>query len=67
MQLLSLIPVLILLLYLLVSIDLVYDGICELDIGNYLEGEQLFSLLIYLFRSVAETMNSFSVTNNCRC
>ena len=30
MQLLNLIPLLILLLYLLVSIDLVYTGICEL-------------------------------------
>ena len=29
-QLLSLIPILILLLYLLVSIDLVYTGLCEL-------------------------------------
>ena len=64
MQLLSLIPILILLLYLLVSIDLVYTGICELDIKNYLAGEQLSSKL-HLFRSVTETMNSISVTNNC--
>ena len=63
-QLLSLIPILILLLYLLVSIYLVYTGICELDIKNYLAGEQLSSKL-HLFRSVTETMNSFSVTNNC--
>ena len=34
MQLLSLIPILILLLYLLVSIDLVYNGLCGLDILN---------------------------------
>ena len=44
-QLLSLIPILFLLLYLLVSIDLVYTDICELDIRNYLEGEQLSSIL----------------------
>ena len=51
-----LIPILCLLLYLLVSIDLVYTGICELDIRKYLEGEQLSSKL-YLFCSVAETNN----------
>ena len=39
MQLLSLIPILILLLYLLVSIDLVYTGLCEL----VPEQEQLYS------------------------
>ena len=66
MQLLSLIPILILLLYLLVSIDLVYTGIWELDIRNCSEGEQLSSKL-YLFCSAAETMNSFSFTNNCKC
>ena len=43
MQLLSLIPILILLLYLLVSIDLVYTGLCELVLGVYPEGEQMFS------------------------
>ena len=43
MQLLSLIPFLILLLYLLVSIDLVYIGRCELVLEVYPEGEQLFS------------------------
>ena len=66
MQLLSLIPIFILLVYLLVSIDLVYIGICELDTRNCLEGEYLSSKL-YLFCSLAETMNSFSVTNNCKC
>ena len=65
-HLLSLIPNLILLLYLLVSIYLEYIGACELDIGNYLEGEQLSSKL-YLLCPVAETMNNFSVTNNCKC
>ena len=30
------------------------------------EGERLSSKLV-LFCSVAETMNSFSVTNNCKC
>ena len=43
MQLLSLIPILILLLYLLVSIDLVYTGFRELVLGVYPQGEQLFS------------------------
>ena len=43
MQLLNLIPILILLLYLLVSIDLVYTGLSELVIGVYPEGEQLYS------------------------
>ena len=62
MQLLSLIPVLILLLNLLVSIDLVYTGICEFDIRSCSEGEGLSSGL-YLFYFVAETMNNFSVTN----
>ena len=65
-QLLSLIPILILLFYLLVSINLVYTGICELDIRNYLEEKQLSSKL-YLFCSIGETMNSLSVTNNCKC
>ena len=40
-ELLNLIPVLILLLYLLVSIDLVYTGFLELILGVYPEGEQL--------------------------
>ena len=64
MLLLSLI--FILLLYHLVSIDLVYTGICELDIWNYSKGEQLSSKLNSNY-NVAETMNSFNVTNNCQC
>ena len=59
MQLLSLIPILILLLYLLVSIDLVYTGLCELVLGVYPEGEQLYSKL-YSNCSGAETTSSFS-------
>ena len=59
MKLLSLIPILISLLCLLFSIDLVYTGICELDIRNCSRKEQLFSKL-YNFCSVAKTMNSFS-------
>ena len=47
-QLLSLMPILILLFYLLVSIDPVYTGICELGIKKYLEGERLYSKL-FLF------------------
>ena len=59
MQLLSLIPILILLLYLLVSMDLVYTGLCELVLGVYPEGEQLRSTL-YLNCSGAESTSSFS-------
>ena len=59
MQLLSLIPILILLLYLLVSIDLVYNGFRELVLGVHPEGEQLFSKF-YSNCSGAETTSSFS-------
>ena len=59
MQLLSLIAILILLLYLLVSIDLVYTGLCELVLGVYPEAEQLYSKF-YSNCSGAETLNSFS-------
>ena len=45
-QLLSLIPILILLLYLLVSIDLVYTGICEIS-GTVLEKN--YCLISYIF------------------
>ena len=44
-QLLSLKPILILLLHLLVSKDLVDTVICELQIKNCFEGEQLSSIL----------------------
>ena len=54
MQLLSLIPILILLLYLLVSIDLVYTRLCEL----VPEEEQLYSKLNSNC-SGAETANQF--------
>ena len=57
MQLLSLISVLILLLYLLVSIDLVYTGFYELVLGVYPEGEQLHSKF-YSNCSGAETTRS---------
>ena len=50
----------------LFSIDLVYTGICELDIWKCFEGEQL-SFKLCLSYSVAETMNSLSVTNSCQC
>ena len=59
MQLLSLIPILILLLYLLVSIDLVFPGFRELVLGVYIEGEQLYSKF-YSNCSGAETTSSFS-------
>ena len=58
-QLLSLKPIFILLLYLLVSIDLVYTGLCELFLGVYPEGEQLCSKF-YSNCSGAETTSSFS-------
>ena len=58
-QLLSLIPILTLLFYLLVSIDLVYTGLCELVLGVYPEGEQLYSKF-YSNCSGAETTSSFS-------
>ena len=58
MQFLSLIPILILLLYLLVSIDLVYTGLWELVPGVYPEGEQLYSKF-YSSCSGAETTSSF--------
>ena len=58
-QLLILIPILILLLYLLVSIDLVYIGLCEFFPGVYPEGKQLYSKFS-LNCSGAETTSSFS-------
>ena len=59
MQLLSLIPILILFLYCLISKDLVYTGILvRLEERN----RQLISKLNYVF-SLAETMNSFSFTS----
>ena len=59
MQLLSLIHILILLLYLLISMDLVYTGLCEIVPGVYPEGEQLYSKF-YLNCSGAETTTSIS-------
>ena len=59
MQLLSLILILILLIYLLVSIDLVYTGFRELVLGVYPEGEQLYSK-IYSNCSGAEIASNFS-------
>ena len=55
-QLVCLIPILILFLYLLVSIDLVYIGFCELILGVYPEGEQLY-IKIYSNCSGAETLS----------
>ena len=59
MQLLSLIPILILLFNLLVSIDLVYTGFRELVLRVYSKGEQLHSKF-YSICSGAETTSSFS-------
>ena len=61
MQLLSLIPILILLLYLLVSIDLVYTGLCELVLAVYPEGEKLYSKF-YSNCSAAEITSNFSTS-----
>ena len=58
-QFLYLTPFLVLLLYLLVSIDLVYTGLCELVLGVYPEGVQLYSKFSSSC-SVAETTSSFS-------
>ena len=57
MHLLGQIPILILLLYLLVSIDLVYTGIRELGLWN------LSSKVCSNFSG----KRSFSATNNCQC
>ena len=65
MQLPILIPILIILLYLLVSIDLAYTGNCGLGLWNLSKGEQLSSK-IYLNYSGAETTSGFSTTNNCQ-
>ena len=46
MQLRSLIPILILLIYVLVSIDLVYFGFARLDNKNCSREEQLFANLL---------------------
>ena len=59
MQFLSLIPILISLLYLLVSKDLVYTDLCELVLGVSPEGEQLYSNF-YSNCPGAETTSSFS-------
>ena len=65
-QLLSLIPILILLLYLPVSIDLVYTGIYELVLGFYPEGEQLESK-IYSNCSVLKLQVVSAPTNKFQC
>ena len=66
MQLLSLIPILILLFFLLVSVDQVYTVLCALVLGVETEGEQLYSK-IYSYCSGAETTTSFSTSNKCQC
>ena len=66
MQLLRLIPILTLLLYLLVSIDLVYTGFRELVLGVYLEGEQLYSN-IYSNCSMLKLQVISALTNNRQC
>ena len=48
-QLLSLIPILILLLYLLVTIDIMYTGTCELDIGTVLKENDCLLNYMHLF------------------
>ena len=64
-QPLSPIPISILLLYLLVSLDLVYNGICDLGFWNLPKGEKLSSK-IYSNCSGAEPTISFCTTNKCQ-
>ena len=59
MQLLSVIPISILLLYLLVSIDLAYTGVYELVLRAYPKGAPLWSKISSNL-SDAETTSSFS-------
>ena len=59
MQFLSLIQILIILLYLLVSIELANNGFRELVLGVYPEGDSLSSRT-YSNCSGAETTSSFS-------
>ena len=67
-QLLSLIPILLLLLYLLVSIDLVYTGIYELILGVYPEGERLdCSLRFIQIVLVLKLQVVPALTNKCQC
>ena len=65
-QLLSLKPILILLLYLLVSTDLVSTDIRDLGYGTCPEGEEITSK-IYLNCSGAETTSSPSSIISCQC
>ena len=62
MQLLSLIPILILLLYLLVSIDLVYTGLCE-SVSQ--RREQLFSKSFFQIVLVLKLQLVSALTNKC--
>ena len=68
MQLLSLIPILILilLLYLLVSIDLVYTGICELVL-ELVQKENNCSLSFIQIVLVLKLHVVSALTNNCQC
>ena len=64
MQLLSLIPILILLLYVVVSLDLVYTGLCELFLGVYREIEQPYSKFVIAVTTVQVVT---AITNKCKC
>ena len=66
MQLLSLIPILILLLYLLVSIDLVYTGIRELVL-ELVQKENGCSLRFIQIVLVLKLQVVSALTNKCQC
>ena len=66
MQLLSLIPILILLLYLLVSIDLVYTGIRELVL-ELVQKDNNSSLRFIQIILVLKLQVFSALTNNCQC
>ena len=66
MQFLSLIPILILLFYLLVSIDLVYAGICELTL-EVVQKENNCSLRFIQIVLVLKLQVISALTNNFQC
>ena len=66
MKLLSLIPILILLLYLLVSIDLVYTGLCELVL-EFIQKENNCILSFFKIVLLLKPQVVSALTNKCKC
>ena len=66
MQLLSLIPILIVLLYLLVSIDLVYTGFRELVL-EFIQKEIHCGLIFIQIVLVLKLQVVSALTNKCQC